>query len=96
MFEADPGHYKTISILGTCCEGLAIVHLTKHVPSATLIVVKKFNMDKAKEESLLIQVRLHHPPSKMFLSNTFFFAARNNFDTPITTPEYHPISRSIC
>lgn len=56
MFETDSSHYKTISILGHCCDGLAIVHLAKHIPSDTLVAVKKFNMDKAREEALLIQV----------------------------------------
>lgn len=56
MFEADSSCYKTVSMLSTCCDGLAIVHLTKHLPSDTLVVVKKFNMDRAKEESHLIQV----------------------------------------
>lgn len=55
-FEPDNSQYKTISILGSCCDDLAVVHLSKHVPSDTLVVIKKFNMDKAKEEALLIQV----------------------------------------
>lgn len=58
MFETDSSHYKTISILGHCCDGLAVVHLAKHLPSDMLVAVKKFNMDKIKEEAPLIQVRV--------------------------------------
>lgn len=55
MFEADPSHYQTCSILAHCCEGVATVHLARHLPSGTLVAIKKFNMDKSKEEASLIQ-----------------------------------------
>lgn len=56
MFETDTTHYKTISILGHCCDGQGIVHLAKHLPSDNLVAVKKFNMDKLREEAALVQV----------------------------------------
>ncbi|XP_069703693.1 STE20-related kinase adapter protein alpha isoform X2 [Periplaneta americana] len=55
MFEADPAHYQLCSVLGHCCEDIATVHLARHLPSGTLVAVKKFNMDKSKEEASLIQ-----------------------------------------
>lgn len=55
MFEADPAHYQLCSILGHCCEDTATVHLARHLPSGTLVAVKKFNMDKSKQEANLIQ-----------------------------------------
>jgi len=56
MFEADPAHYQLCSVLGHCCEDIATVHLARHLPSGTLVAVKKFNMDKSKQEASLIQV----------------------------------------
>lgn len=58
MFEADPAHYQLCSILGHCCEDTATVHLARHLPSGTLVAVKKFNMDKSKQEASLIQASI--------------------------------------
>lgn len=55
MFEADPAHYQLCSILGHCCENIASVHLARHLPSGTLVAVKKFNLEKSKQEASLIQ-----------------------------------------
>jgi hypothetical protein len=55
MFEADPAHYQLCSVLGHCCEDIATVHLARHLPSGTLVAIKKFNMDKSKQEANLIQ-----------------------------------------
>jgi hypothetical protein len=55
MFEADPAHYQLCSVLGHCCESIATVHLARHLPSGTLVAVKKFNLEKSKQEASLIQ-----------------------------------------
>jgi len=56
-FESDPSHYKICSILGQCCGSIGIVLLAVHGPSASLVALKKFNMDKAKDEIENIQVQ---------------------------------------
>lgn len=55
-YESDITKYTTISILGQGYSGAAIVCLSKHDPSGTMVAIKKINMDKAKEEANLIQV----------------------------------------
>lgn len=55
-FEAQIAHYKIYSILGECCDKAGIVHLAKHTPSGQMVAIKKFNMDKIKEEASLIEV----------------------------------------
>ncbi|XP_063217614.1 STE20-related kinase adapter protein alpha isoform X2 [Bacillus rossius redtenbacheri] len=55
MFEADPTHYQTSSLLSTCCDGIASVYLGRHLPSGSMVAIKKFNLDNSKEEENLIQ-----------------------------------------
>lgn len=55
MFEADPAHYQLCSVLGHCCENIATVHLARHRTSGTMVAVKKFNLEKSKQEASLIQ-----------------------------------------
>nr|CAD7439270.1 unnamed protein product [Timema bartmani] len=54
-FESNPAHYQTCSTLSTCYEEVAVVQLARHLPSGSLVAVKKFNMDRPKEEASLIQ-----------------------------------------
>lgn len=56
VFEAEDTHYRTISILSQCWNDLATVYLGKHVPSGKMVAVKRFNMDRTKEEAGLVQV----------------------------------------
>lgn len=56
-FDSNPSSYEIKSELSNCCFGIGIVYLAKHVPSQQFVAVKKFQMDKAKEESNLIRVR---------------------------------------
>lgn len=56
MFGSNPNEYDLKNELATCCYGLGAVYLAKHVPSHEYVAVKKFKMDKAKEESNLIMV----------------------------------------
>lgn len=55
-FETHISHYKIYSILGECCDKAGIVQLAKHTPSGQMVAIKKFNMDKIKEELALIEV----------------------------------------
>lgn len=55
-FETNIAHYKIYSILGECCDNAGIVQLAKHLPSKQMVAIKKFNMDKIKEEVNLIEV----------------------------------------
>ncbi|XP_019757952.2 STE20-related kinase adapter protein alpha isoform X1 [Dendroctonus ponderosae] len=66
-FNINFNDYKTISSLGQCFEGRATVNLAKHHPSNSLVALKKFNMDKLKEDSSLVDLeiiitkQLQHP-----------------------------------
>lgn len=56
VFEADDSHYRTFSLLSQCWDDLAVVYLGKHVPTGKMVAIKRFNMDRAKEEAGLVQV----------------------------------------
>lgn len=66
-FEENISVYKTISILGQGFDGTAVIHLAKHLPSGTMVAIKKFDMDKIKEGAHLVEreiiltKQLHHP-----------------------------------
>jgi hypothetical protein len=55
MFEADPTQYELCSVLGHCCENIATVHLARYRPSGAMVAVKKFNLERSKQEASLIQ-----------------------------------------
>lgn len=56
-YEANISSYESMSTLGQCFEGLAVVHLTKHLPTGTMVAIKRFNMDRIKQEAYLVEVR---------------------------------------
>lgn len=56
-FDGNISSYKTISILGHCFDETAVVHLAKHVPSGTMVAIKKFDMDRIKEDVHLVEVK---------------------------------------
>lgn len=55
-YEADISKYETISTLGQCFEGMAVVHLAKHNPSGTMVALKRFNIDRMKQDIHLVEV----------------------------------------
>lgn len=55
-YEANISAYETISTLGQCFEGMAVVNLAKH-KSGTMVAIKRFNMDRIKHEAHLVEVR---------------------------------------
>lgn len=67
-FEANNAHYNVISILGGCYNGIGVVYLAKHTLSGQMVAVKRYNMDKVKDEIGLIQVKqqILHFKSIMF------------------------------
>lgn len=54
--DSNPSSYEIKSELSSCCFGIGIVYLARHVPTQQFVAVKKFQMDKAKEETNLIRV----------------------------------------
>lgn len=54
--DANPANYEIKSELSSCCFGIGVVYIAKHVPTQQFVAVKKFQMDKAKEESNFIRV----------------------------------------
>lgn len=55
-FDSNPSNYEFKSELSNCCFGIGVVYLAKYVPTQQFVAVKKFQMDKAKEETNLIRV----------------------------------------
>lgn len=58
VLDSNPSNYELKSELSNCCFGIGIVYAAKHVPTQQFVAVKKFQMDKAKEESSLIRVSI--------------------------------------
>ncbi|KYB26773.1 STE20-related kinase adapter protein alpha [Tribolium castaneum] len=54
-YEANISAYETISTLGQCFEGMAVVNLAKHKISGTMVTIKRFNMDRIKHEAHLVE-----------------------------------------
>ncbi|XP_066262328.1 STE20-related kinase adapter protein alpha [Euwallacea similis] len=57
-FNTNLRDYEIICTLGQCFEAKATVNLAKHVPSGSLVALKKFNMDVVKEDSSLIDLEI--------------------------------------
>lgn len=57
-FDGNISSYKTISILGHCFDETTVVHLAKHIPSGIMVAIKKFDMDRIKENANLVEVIL--------------------------------------
>lgn len=55
-YDSNISSYKTISILGHCFDDNGVVHLAKHKSSGSMVAVKKFDMDKIKENAHLVEV----------------------------------------
>lgn len=58
VFEAKDEFYKPLSVLGSCSENNGIVQLARHIPSQQVIAIKRYNVDKLKEDAYLIQVKI--------------------------------------
>lgn len=63
MFHSDPKDYEIKAELASCCHGIGTVYLAKHKNSREFVALKRFKMDKAKEESNAIRVSL---PSTLY------------------------------
>lgn len=58
MFGSDTKEYDIKSEVTKCCYGIGTVYLAKHQSTREYVALKRFKMDKAKEESNLIRVSL--------------------------------------
>lgn len=56
VFGSNPNEYEIKAELSSCCFGIGTVYLAKHKTSQQFAALKKFQMDKAKDESNLILV----------------------------------------
>lgn len=90
VLDSNPSNYEFKSELSNCCFGIGIVYAAKYVPTQQFVAIKKFQMDKAKEESNLIRVSdviiSHLPMNKiieMFPLNIWNFAGGNFDNAPI-------------
>lgn len=85
--DSNPTNYEIKSELSNCCFGIGVVYLAKYVPSQQFVALKKFQMDKAKEESNLIRVSVFHFGIFFLLSFLFFFLSSSFFLTfPLNIP----------
>lgn len=55
-YNINISDYKIVTLLSQCFQDKASVHLAKYLPSGTMVTLKRFNMDKIKEESYLVDV----------------------------------------
>ncbi|KAF7284381.1 ste20-like kinase isoform X2 [Rhynchophorus ferrugineus] len=66
-YNININDYKIVTLLSQCFQDKASVHLAKYLPSGAMVALKRFNMDKIKQESYLVDVeiiltkQLHHP-----------------------------------
>ncbi|KAK3930243.1 STE20-related kinase adapter protein alpha [Frankliniella fusca] len=66
-FGPEPGLYQTMSMLGQCCGDVGQVYLAIFKPLDIPIALKKFNVDKAKDEmeniqnEIILTRQLRHP-----------------------------------
>lgn len=64
MYGSDPKDYEIKAELATCCHGIGTVYLAKHKGSREFVALKRFKMDKAKEEANLIRVSICEPQNR--------------------------------
>lgn len=57
MFGSDPKEYEIKAELAVCCYGIGSVYMARHKSTREFVALKKFKMDRAKEESNLIKVQ---------------------------------------
>lgn len=58
MFGTNPADYDFKKELAPCCNGLGTVYLVQHRQTGEHLTIKKYRMDRAKEESKQIVVRI--------------------------------------
>lgn len=76
MFGSDSNSYLVTSVLGQCCGDIGQIYLAIYLPSNTPIALKKFNLDKVKDEMENIQVR--RQVCQCFLvTNQFYLNLKN-------------------
>lgn len=56
MFGYNSSDYELKSELATCCGGIGTVYLGQHKPSGEHVTIKRYKMDKLKEEYNIITV----------------------------------------
>lgn len=56
MFGSNSKDYTIKSVLANCCYGLGSVYLAQHNITREYVSLKRFKMDKVKEEGSLICV----------------------------------------
>lgn len=56
-YDTDATNYEICSFLGQSMTNIATVYIAKHIPSRTLVTLKKCNVEKlTREEIKLVQV----------------------------------------
>lgn len=57
MFGINPEDYDLRAELSSCCNEIGVVYLAQYKPSGQHVAVKKFRMDKIKDENDMFGVR---------------------------------------
>jgi serine/threonine protein kinase len=56
-YDTDPGNYQICSVIGQCVTNIGTVYIARHLPTKSLVAVKKFNLEKISvDDTELIQV----------------------------------------
>lgn len=58
MFNPDISDYQLTSIVTECCGGMAVVYSALYKPDNQHVAIKRYFVDKSKENANLIQVIL--------------------------------------
>lgn len=56
MFNPDLSDYQLTSIVTECCGGMAVVYSALYKPDNQNVAIKRYFVDKSKENANLIQV----------------------------------------
>lgn len=59
MLNPDFNDYQLTSIINECCGGGAVVYSALYKPSKQYVAVKRYFVDKSKENANLIQVKIY-------------------------------------
>lgn len=59
MFGINPEDYDLRAELSSCCNEIGVVYLAQYKPSGQHVAVKKFRMDKIKDENEMFGVRFN-------------------------------------
>lgn len=61
MFSQNASEYAIQSELATCFNGIGIVLMAKYKPTGEFVAIKKYKMDKTKDEKENLHITVNRP-----------------------------------